>query len=94
MSDSVKQPSHYTQGDVECIDAIRAMLGDKGFRSYCRGNAMKYLWRQPHKNAEVDDLRKAKTYIDFALETYTDAKPRKMTPGEVRLVQEMMRGEL
>ena len=62
---------HYTHGDIECIDAIRAALGDERFVDYCRAAAMKYLWRARHKADLVADLRKAKTYIDFALERLT-----------------------
>lgn len=40
--DEVNHPSHYTNGDIECIDAIRAALGKEGFIAYCRGNAIKY----------------------------------------------------
>ncbi len=29
--DMVNRPSHYNYGDIECIDAIRAMLGEEGF---------------------------------------------------------------
>ena len=55
-------PSHYKQGGIECIEAIKAALGD-GFPDYLRGNAMKYLWRYKEKGG-VEDLRKAKWYLD------------------------------
>ena len=29
MSDSVNHPAHYTDGDIECIDAIKAALGER-----------------------------------------------------------------
>ena len=32
--------------------------------NFCRGNAMKYLWRAGAKGAELEDLRKARWYID------------------------------
>jgi len=62
---------HYTQGDIECIDAIRAALGDEAFVDHCRACALKYLWRARHKSDLVADLRKARAYIDFALEGLT-----------------------
>lgn len=49
MSDQINHPNHYTFGDIECIDAIRASLGFDGFLNYCQGNAIKYLWRWEHK---------------------------------------------
>lgn len=65
MSDPVTSPSHYTEGEVECIDAIRAALGDLGFPDYCVGNAMKYLWRWKLKNGR-EDLAKATFYLRMA----------------------------
>lgn len=29
MSDSVNHPAHYTGGDIECIDAIKAALAEE-----------------------------------------------------------------
>lgn len=68
MSDSVNHPSHYTFGSVECIEAIHSALGDDGFAAYCQGNAMKYLWRHRRKGG-LEDLEKAKWYIDRMIET-------------------------
>lgn len=61
--DMVNHPPHYTQGGVECIDAIKAATeGLNGFEGYCTGNAIKYLWRWKHKSG-VEDLKKADWYI-------------------------------
>jgi hypothetical protein len=54
-------PSHYKTGGIECIDAIRAMLGKEGFEAYCRGNVLKYNWRYKEKNG-LEDLKKAAVY--------------------------------
>ena len=35
MSDAIYHPAHYTQGGVECIDAIRASMSKEGFAGYC-----------------------------------------------------------
>ena len=63
----VSHPEHYTQGGIECIDAIRASLGDKEFADYCKGNVIKYLWRYRLKNG-TEDLRKAAVYLDWMIE--------------------------
>jgi hypothetical protein len=55
-------PSHYKQGGIECIEAIKAALGE-GFADYLRGNVMKYLWRYKEKGG-VEDLRKSAWYLD------------------------------
>ena len=66
QADLVNHPPHYTQGDIECIDAIRAALGREGFIAYCRGNAIKYLWRCNHKGG-VEDLQKAVWYLERSI---------------------------
>lgn len=62
--DMVNSPPHYNQDSIECIDAIRAALGDEGFQAYCQGNALKYLWRHKYKGKPIEDLKKAQWYID------------------------------
>ena len=65
MVDMVNHPPHYqSDSGIECIDAIHAALGREGFIAYCRGNAMKYVWREKVNAAE--DLRKAAFYLDRA----------------------------
>ena len=58
----VNHPSHYNQGGVECIDALEAALGPEGFKAYCRGACLKYLWRTEYKNG-VEDLKKCEWYL-------------------------------
>lgn len=62
MTDLVNEPPHYRQGDIECIDAIRAALTEEEFRGYCKGNALKYIWRERHKGGN-ESLLKADWYI-------------------------------
>ena len=53
IKDNVNHPAHYTQGSIECIDAIEAALTPEEFRGYCKGNALKYLWRERSKGNET-----------------------------------------
>ena len=59
MSDPVNHPEHYTQhpSGVECIQITEHM-------SFCLGNAVKYIWRADLKNDAIEDLRKARWYIE------------------------------
>lgn len=62
--DMVNHPSHYkTESGLECIDAIRAMLGEDAFIAYCKGTAMKYIWRSGHKWSADEDIKKAIWYL-------------------------------
>lgn len=63
QTDRVNHPSHYTQGSIECIDAIEEQLTASEMRGYYKGNAVKYIWRERHKNG-VEDLKKARWYLD------------------------------
>ena len=59
MNDNVNHPKHYNShpSGVECIEITEHM-------TFCLGNAMKYIWRASLKGKEVEDLRKARWYID------------------------------
>lgn len=62
--DAVNHPSHYTQGGIECIDALKAATtGLYGIEAVCTANAIKYLWRWKHKNG-IQDIDKAIWYLE------------------------------
>jgi hypothetical protein len=70
--DMVNSPAHYTQGDIECIDAIAQVVKDlDGMEAMCTGNAIKYLWRWKHKNG-VEDLKKAQWYLQRMIDNFTE----------------------
>lgn len=64
--DMVNNPSHYTQGPIQCIDAIQAALTPEEFKGYIKGVAIKYLWREKHKG-KTQDLAKAQWYLKHIL---------------------------
>ena len=74
--DPVTKPEHYTDGEIECVDAIRSALGPAGFRSFCQGNVIKYAWRAMLKGRE-EDFRKAAWYARMAAgdDPRADRKP-------------------
>lgn len=62
-NDPVNHPAHYKTGGIETIDFIEAkQLG------YHLGNVVKYITRADHKGAKLQDLNKAKWYLDRAIE--------------------------
>ena len=61
QGDSVNHPSHYTKGTIECIDVLQSLgIGE----DFCRGNAIKYLYRMYDKGSAVQDAMKARWYVD------------------------------
>ena len=71
-SDMVNHPPHYNKQGIECIDAISAALGE-GIEYYLQVNIMKYLCRYRYKNG-VEDLKKAKWYLDKMIEEKSNDK--------------------
>ena len=59
MQDPVNHPKHYTEhpSGIECIQITEHM-------SFNLGNALKYIWRCDLKKDAVEDLRKARWYLD------------------------------
>ena len=63
--EKVNHPDHYNSGKYEVMDVIEdAGLGE----GFCLGNALKYILRAKHKENYVEDLKKAKWYIDYIIE--------------------------
>jgi hypothetical protein len=57
--DAVNHPRHYNlhPSGVECIDVVEHM-------PFNVGNAVKYLWRAGQKGDALEDLKKARWYIE------------------------------
>ena len=56
-------PSHYNTGNIEVIDAIE----DWGL-DFNAGNVVKYVARHQHKADPLEDLKKARWYLDRLIE--------------------------
>ena len=61
--DPVHKPSHYNShpSGIQCIDITKHM----GFNL---GNVIKYVWRADLKDNAIEDLKKAKWYIENEIE--------------------------
>jgi len=59
MNDNVHHPRHYTAhpSGIECIQVVEHM-------GFCLGSAVKYIWRADLKGNAIEDLEKARFYID------------------------------
>jgi hypothetical protein len=68
-ADMVNHPPHYKAGGIETIDFIEAKnLG------YNLGNVVKYVSRADLKGNKLEDLQKAKWYLDRAISKLEKAK--------------------
>lgn len=61
--DVVNHPAHYNAGKIETFDYITDNLSDNEFRGYIKGNILKYISRERHKNG-IEDLKKAQWYLN------------------------------
>ena len=71
MTSKSIRPSHYKgAGKYECIDVIEDLcntsVNDK-FTDYNRFQAFKYVWRAGNKDSVLQDLKKAITFLEFAV---------------------------
>ena len=66
-NDPVNSPNHYG-GNIECIDYLRDKLTPEEFTGFCMGNVLKYCSRWRKKDG-VQDLKKAKVYLEWAIES-------------------------
>ena len=68
MNNSVDHPKHYNEG-IEAIDVIESW--DLNFHV---GNVIKYMLRAPYKGTQIQDLEKAKWYLDRHIENVRRAQ--------------------
>lgn len=67
MNNNVEHPLHYTQGAIECIEALKAAtVGKSGIEAVCVANVIKYLWRYEEKNG-IEDVEKSMWYLNRLL---------------------------
>ena len=59
ISSAIDHPSHYNRGKIEVIDFIE----DQGL-SFHLGNVIKYVTRAGSKGDKLEDLKKARWYLD------------------------------
>ena len=83
MSKYQINPSHYNSVAIECIDAMRAAMVDDAVLDFCRGNALKYLWRMDKKdgNTAAMDAAKAQWHINKYLELAANKTNRTTIKG-------------
>ena len=83
--DLVNHPPHYNKGGMEVIEVIELVTGgetgretggkrtgDQGFIGYLLGNILKYLLRFRHKGKPIEDLKKARWYLDKLISVVSD----------------------
>lgn len=65
-SEAVDHPAHYGGGDnpYEVIKVLEAWLTPEQMSGFCLGNTIKYVARAGKKGSKIEDLKKARFYLD------------------------------
>jgi hypothetical protein len=65
----ISHPERYG-GDTtyECIKVLEAWMPEEQYKGFLRGNAIKYLCRVGKKDETVQELKKARFYLDKYIE--------------------------
>lgn len=76
-ADMVNHPPHYTThpSGVECIQITEHM-------GFCLGNAMKYIWRADEKGKAVEDLEKARWYLEREIQRRSAGQNAELSGGD------------
>ena len=61
-TEKIVHPIHYNTGKIEVIDFIQDQK-----LNFNRGNVVKYVARAAHKGKELEDLKKARFYLDYEI---------------------------
>lgn len=64
VNDEVNSPKHYLQGKRETIEVIQDYMTRDEFVGYLKGNILKYVGRFKFKGKPLQDLEKAKWYLE------------------------------
>jgi len=82
--DKVNHPKHYTEGNIECLDAIESALSPEEYRGYLKGVIIKYIWRSELKGKPLEDTLKADFYLKslIALRRNSEESNHSLNPNK------------
>lgn len=80
--DPVSSPQHYTNGSLECIEAIEASMSVEAFKGFLKGNVQKYVWRYEMKGGS-ESLQKAQWYLSRLVSMAQQEERNQGMPGDI-----------
>ena len=69
------ETDHYTEGSIECVDYLWDNMTTEAFIGGLEWNTKKYLHRWRHKGRPVQDLKKARDYLNVWIEVMEGKEP-------------------
>ena len=71
LGDPVSSPAHYTAHSIEVIDFLDDWFSDRPLE----WQVVKYVSRAPHKGNELQDLKKARYYLERRIKSLETQPP-------------------
>jgi hypothetical protein len=83
MSPDNKPPvAHYNRGAIQPIDFMEGSFTPDEYRGFLKGNVLKYVSRFQFKGTAIEDLRKARQYLEWLIDfEYRQAETCTTTSG-------------
>lgn len=81
LFDVISEPEHYTThpSGVEPIQITK-------YETFLRGNIIKYVMRAPYKGTELQDMKKARQYLDWEIERLESLAKGNSLPKQIKEV--------
>ena len=70
--DAINKSGHYNIGNIECISALKEWMTEEQYRGFLKGNVIKYLCREGHKDSREQDCKKAQYYLNKLVDTFNE----------------------
>lgn len=61
--------AHYKVGGIQPIEYMKLKMSKEQYEGFCLGNVIKYVSRCDFKDSKIDDLKKARQYLDWLIES-------------------------
>ena len=68
MWEEINSPSHYNNNTMETISLIKNSMKVLEYEGYLKGNIIKYVSRHKYKGKALQDLKKARWYLNRLIE--------------------------
>lgn len=88
MKEDVKHQAHYENGEIQPIEFMQSNMTVSAFEGFLKGNVLKYVARYENKNG-LEDLKKAKVYLDWLIDSVENGKDFELFPEKVEAVEPM-----
>lgn len=77
MIESRIKPKHYHSKEIDPIGVMEKSFSVDELEGFLKGNALKYIMRYNKKGTPLEDLRKARDYVDMLIDLYSQYELKK-----------------